>query len=163
MATTLRPWRPRESTRSPCGRQISEKRSSVWLQWGPCCARTALWRVTFVSPIAFPLRLLRQYDAHTKSSRRPRHALSATIGGLTAMLLRQWRRHYAAWALPSRLLRTYGVRTTILRRPSAFRCLFGSIPWIARMLSTHFLMQIRGFLSWKPNMISLKFESLIFK
>ena len=31
-ATMLRPWRPRESTRSSCGRQISEKRSSVWLQ-----------------------------------------------------------------------------------------------------------------------------------
>ena len=39
---------------------------------------------------------------------------------------------------PSRLLRTYDVRTTILRRPSAFRCIFGSIPLQARMFSTHF-------------------------
>ena len=36
--------------------------------------------------------------------------------------------HCAAWTLPSRLLRTYGVRTTILRRPSVFHCKFGSIP-----------------------------------
>ena len=34
---------------------------------------------------------------HTTTSRRPGHALSATIGDLTAMLLRHRRRHYAAW------------------------------------------------------------------
>ena len=30
------------------------------------------------------------------------------------------------------------VSTTILRRPSAFHCIFGSIPWQAIMCSTHF-------------------------
>ena len=33
----------------------------------------------------------------------------------------------------------HGVRTTILRRPSAFRCIHDSIPWQARMFETHFL------------------------
>ena len=65
---------------------------------------------------------------------------------------------------PSRLLRTYYVRTTILRRPSAFRCIFGSIPLQARMFSTFFLNAItRFFLSWKRIMISFKCESFVFK
>ena len=55
----------------------------------------------------------------------------------TATLLRLRRPHYAAWALLLRLLRTHGVRTTILRRPSAFRCIYGYIPWLARMFWTH--------------------------
>ena len=80
------------------------------------------------------------------------------------MPLRHRRPHYAAWAPQLRLLRTYGVRTTILRRPSlsAFRCIFGPIPRQARMFLTHFLkIQIRGFLSWKRIMISFKFELLV--
>ena len=131
----------------------------------PLCDCNGDRRATFVSPIAFPLRPLRQYDAHTTTSRRPEHALSVTTGDLTTMPLRHRRPHYAAWALQLRLLRTYGVRTTILRRPSisAFRCIFGPIPRQARMFSTHFLkIQIRGFLSRKRIMISFKFELLVF-
>ena len=99
----------------------------------------------FVSPIAFPLRPLRQCDAHTTASRRPGHALSVTIGDhqrsecdLTAMLLRLRRLHYAAWVLPLRLLRTHGVHTMmILRRPSAFCHINGSIPWQSIVFWTH--------------------------
>ena len=105
-ATTLRPWRPRESTRSPCGRRISEKRSAVWL--GSCCACTALWRATFVSPVAFPLWSLRQRDAHTTTSRRPRHAPSATISDQNATVQR---RYY-----------DLGDRTTLLGRSHCVYC-----------------------------------------
>ena len=69
-------------------------------------------------------KTLHQCDAHTMTSRRPGHVLSATIGDLTAMLLWHRRPHYAAWALPLHLLHTDGVRTRILRRPSAFCCIF---------------------------------------
>ena len=58
------------------------------------------------------------------------------------MLLRLKWPHYAAWALQLRLLRTHAVRTTILRRPSAFRCIYGSIPWQARMFWTHFFLNV---------------------
>ena len=132
-ATTLRPLWPRESTRSLCGCQISEKRSTVWLQLGLCCARMALWCTTFASPVAFPLWLLHQHDTHTRTSRRQGHVLPKC--DRTAMLL--GRLHYAAWALPLRLLRTHGIRTTILWWPSAFCCIYDSIPWLARMFWTH--------------------------
>ena len=141
--TGRRPWRPGESTRSPCGGQISEKRRSVWLIQGLCWVRTALLRATFVSPTAFPLRPLRQYNAHTMTSRRPGHALSVTIGDHqqsecdhTAMLLRLRRPHYAAWMLLLHLLHTHGIHTMILRRPSVLCCTYGSIPWKARMFWT---------------------------
>ena len=94
-----------------------------------------------MSPIALPLWPLCQYDAHTTTSRRPGHALSVTIGDLTAMLLWHKLPDYAAWVLPSHLLRTYGVHTTILWLPSAFCCIFGSIPWQTRMFTTHFFFK----------------------
>ena len=56
-----------------------------------------------------------------------------------------------------------GVCTTILRRPSLFRWIYGSIARQARMFRTHFFkMQMRCFISWKRT-ISFKFESLVFK
>ena len=78
------------------------------------------------------------FDHATTSRRRTRaqcdHQWSKC--DCTATLLRLRRPRYAAWALPLRLLRTHGVRTTILRRPSAFRCIYGYIPWLARMFWT---------------------------
>ena len=61
--TMLRPWRPRESTRSPFGGRVSEKNApSVWLQWEPCSDRRALHQfvgksATFVSLSGVPIVL----------------------------------------------------------------------------------------------------------
>ena len=55
---------------------------------------------------------------HQRSECDPtRPDIDATTTSATALV-------YAAWALPLRLLRTHGVRTTITRRPSAFRCIW---------------------------------------
>ena len=81
-------------------------------------------------PICVSLRPLRQCDAYIMTSRCPGHALNAPISDhqwsesdLITMILRLRRPQYAALALPLRLLRAHGVCTTILRRPSAFRCM----------------------------------------
>ena len=66
-ATTLRPWRPRDSTRSPCGRQISEKKS-------PRTDRAALARRSDARPLWAQLRF--HYDLCV-SATRSYHNLTA--------------------------------------------------------------------------------------
>ena len=110
----------------------------------------------------------RPHCAEDKLSAPP----SATIA------IRMWpnsdvtlRPHYAAWALPLRLLHKHGVRTKILRRPSAFHCIYiyiyiymapfhGKLECFELVL---FNMQMRGFISWKRTTISFKFESFSFQ
>ena len=65
---------------------------------------------------------------------------------------------------PSRLLRTYDVRTTILRRPSAFRCIFGSIP-LQLMFNSFFLNAITRFFyleneSWFHSSVNHLFSNI---
>ena len=144
--------------------KYQKKRSSVWLQQGRCCGRTALWRANFVSPIALPLWPLRQYDAHTTTSRRPGHALSATIGDLTVMLLRHMRPHYAAWTLhrvccahTTSALRSYGDHRRFAVYLAPFHCK------LERFQLIFFKCDYEIFLSWKRIMISFKCESFVFK
>ena len=104
-ATMLWPWRPRKSTNLLCGRRITVKHPSVSLQWGPCCARTALWDGACCQM--------------TTTLQHPGHALSATNGDhrrsecyLTRMLIQLRRLHYIASAPVIRITSLNWVRVT---------------------------------------------------
>ena len=102
-ATTLRPsWRPRESTGSPCGRQISDKRSSLWLD------RAALARRSDARPLWAQLRFHYDLCISTTLIPRPHGALDTrSVRPLTTLQ----RCHY-----------DIGDRTTLLGRSRRVCC-----------------------------------------
>ena len=136
-ATMLRPCQTKESIRSSCSRRISD---ILFYIRDTAALRTTLWHgawgeitAILVNSIVFPLRPQSQCDAHTTTSRRPGHVLNATIIDLDATLHRCHqglrRPHCIVWAPPLRLWCPHVIHTTTIQPLSAFRCIYGSIPW----------------------------------
>ena len=121
MATMMRPWRPIDVIH-----QITV--------WSPDIRKTLL-SVTAIGTV------LCSHGALTRDLCEPNCVSTMTSASVWRSyhdLMASWKRAQCDHRRP--YSDTYGVDTKILRQPAAFRCIFGSIPWQARMFSIQLLL-----------------------